>query len=104
MVATHIPPFLRAAFVAGGLVVAGCQTAPVQEMSDARQAISVAQEAGAEQYAASLLQLAVDQLQSAERMLNDRNYEEARQDAVGAKKNALDALRRTESSIATEAH
>jgi hypothetical protein len=103
MLATHIPYFLRAVVVAAALAVAACQTAPVQEMSDARQAISVATKAGAEQHAASQLQSAVNYLQSAERLLNDRKYAQARDNAVSAKDSALDALRTTESSIAAEA-
>lgn len=98
MLATRIPQFLRAAMVAAALLVAACQTAPVQEMSDARQAISAARDAGAEQHAASLMQAAVGHLQSAERWLNERRYSQARLDAVSAKNSALDALRITESS------
>ncbi len=84
------------------LALFGCQTAPVQEMSDARQAITVATKAGAEEHAAPLLKAAVDYLQSAEGFLNDRKYELARRDAVSAKSSALDALRRTESTIDTD--
>lgn len=103
MLATRIPQFLRAALVAALLLVAACQTAPVQEMSDARQAISAARDAGAEQYAASLLQVAVGHLQSAERLLNERKYSQARLDALDAKNTALDALRMTESDIDSHA-
>ena len=84
------------------LTAAGCQTAPVQEMSDARQAITVAREAGAEEYAADDLKAAVEYLQSAERFLNDRQYDLARRDALQAKSSALDALRRAEDSEDTE--
>lgn len=80
------------------LGLAACQTAPVQEMSDARQAISVAREAGAAEHAADDLSAAVDYLQSAERHLNDRQYENARDDATLAKQKALDALHRSESN------
>ena len=52
MLPTRLSQFLRAAVLTALLVVAGCQTAPVQEMSDARQAITVAREAGAEEHAA----------------------------------------------------
>lgn len=102
MLPTHLSHFLRAATLAALLLTAGCQTAPVQEMSDARQAITVAREAGAEQHAAADLKAAVDYLQSAERFLNERKYDLARRDAVNAKSSALDALRRTETSEATE--
>lgn len=101
MLATQISHFLRVTVVATALAIAGCQTAPVQEMSDARMAISVAQKAGAEQYSPSEIDLAVRHLQNAERFLNDRNYKQARVDAVSAKDSALQALHNTEASIAT---
>jgi hypothetical protein len=84
-------------YLAAGLL-AGCQTAPVQEMSDARQAISVARDAGAEDFAADDLKMAVDSLESAERFLSRREYENARRDALQAKENALTALSRSAAS------
>ncbi|MGI9221159.1 MAG: DUF4398 domain-containing protein [Woeseiaceae bacterium] len=75
------------------LVVAGCQSAPVQEMSDARQAISVAKRAGAEQLAPGDLQAAVEYLHSAEGYISQRQYDRARRNAVNAKASALDALK-----------
>ena len=84
------------------LVLAACQTAPVQEMSDARQAISVAKEAGAAEHAADDLRAAIQHLASAERYLGQRRYEDARHDAEQAKQRALEALHRSES--ATEAN
>jgi hypothetical protein len=72
-------------------------------MSDARQAISVATKAGAEQHAGNQLEAAMSYLQSAERLLNDRKYTQARNNAVSAKNSALEALRTTEASIASEA-
>lgn len=80
------------------LAIAACQTAPVQEMSDARQAIAVAQEAGAAELAAAELKQALEFLRSAERFLNERQYSFARRDAVQAKAKALDALQRSESN------
>ena len=78
------------------LLVAACQSAPVQEMSDARQAISVAQEAGAAEHAPADFKAAVDYLESAERHLNDRRYKNARHDATQAKIKALEALQQSE--------
>ena len=75
------------------LAIVGCQSAPVQEMSDARQAITVAQKAGAEKLAPSDLKAAMDYLRSAEGFINQRQYDMARRDAVNAKASALDALR-----------
>lgn len=79
--------------------VSACETAPpVQEMSDARQAIAVAKEAGAAEHAAFHLKAAEDYLESAQQALNDRSYFEARRDAKQAKMKALDALKASEES------
>ena len=79
------------------LSVTACETAPpVQEMSDARQAIAVAKEAGAAERAAFHLKAAEDYLECAEQALNDRAYSEARRDAKQAKMKALDALKASE--------
>jgi hypothetical protein len=57
---------LQTALVAVFLVASACETAPpVQEMSDARQAIAAAKEAGAAEKAAFHLKAAVDYLDSA---------------------------------------
>jgi len=104
MPATHIPKFLRAAIAVAVLAIAACQSAPVQEMSDARQAISVATKAGAAQHAADQLQMAQKHLQSAEQLLNERRYTQARREAVSAKDSAREALRMTEANVDAEAH
>ncbi len=79
------------------LLAAGCETSPpVQEMSDARQAIAVAREAGAEEHAAFHLRAAENYLKSAEERLNERQYSKARYDAKQAKMKALDALKAAE--------
>ena len=76
---------------------AACETAPpVQEMSDARQAIAVAKEAGAAELAAFHLKAAEKYLASAEKKLNERAYNQARRDAKQAKMKALDALHASE--------
>lgn len=74
------------------LAVAACETAPVQEMSDARQAITVARNAGAEQLASRELREAESYLASAEHELEKRAYSRARFDALAAKNSALQAL------------
>jgi len=81
------------------LSLSACETAPpVQEMSDARQAIAVAKEAGAAEKAAFHLKAAEDYLESAEKALNDHEYSEARYDAKQAKAKAMDALKASETS------
>ena len=89
-------------FIAGLIVLAcfsvlsGCATAPpVQEMSDARQAIAAAKEAGA-------VDLAADQLSRAESLLSDAEdylksgssaaVWQAKKAALGAKEIAFEAL------------
>jgi hypothetical protein len=89
--------FLRSALLATLLLFAACQTAPpVQEMSDARQAIMVAKEAGAAEHAPIDLREAENYLQSAEGSLSNQNYATARRDALQAKTKAIEALRRSE--------
>ncbi|UCG72494.1 MAG: DUF4398 domain-containing protein [Chromatiales bacterium] len=82
------------------IAMAGCATAPpVQEMSDARQAIAAAREAGAEQRVPAMLQEAESHLSSAEDYLsrgdNSPNWSFARREARAAKEIALDALLRS---------
>ena len=89
-------PFLVALLALTGLIGACESTPPVQEMSDARQAIAVAKEAGAEEYAASDLSAAEDLLASAQVKLVERSYNLARRDATQAKKKALAALKTSE--------
>jgi hypothetical protein len=89
----------RGAPVALLLLLAACGSGPpVQEMSDARQAIAVARQAGAEERAAEQLKDAEELLNRAQEKLSDREYDEARDNALQAKLKALDALARTESA------
>jgi hypothetical protein len=94
-----IQTFLKGLALVVLLAAAACETAPpVQEMSDARQAIAVAKEAGAADRAAIHLKAAENYLESAEQALTERNYTEARRDAKHAKMKALDALKASETS------
>ncbi len=103
MLSSRMTIFLRSALLASLLAFAACQTAPpVQEMSDARQAIMVAKEAGAAKHAAEDLREAESLLQSAESLLTTRSYATARRDAVQAKTKALEALQRSEAMQDTE--
>ncbi len=78
------------------LVVVGCSTAPpVQEMSDARQAIAAAREAGAEGLAPSGLAQAEALLDGAEEQLEvgtSASYWQAKKAAISAKEVAFEAL------------
>ena len=71
-------------------------------MSDARQAISVAREAGASEHAPTDLRAAEDSLDRALRSLSRKEYGQARIDAVDAKDKALKALQITENSTSSE--
>lgn len=73
-------------------VLAGCAISPpVQEMSDARQAIRAAQEVQAGKHAAATLGQAEELLTHATRSLEQGQYEDARQAALAAKEKAITA-------------
>jgi uncharacterized protein DUF4398 len=74
----------------GGLVTA-CATAPIQEMSDARQALQAADQAGAAQLAPASLKSAKAYVKKAEQALELRSYGEARRDAELARELAIRA-------------
>ena len=71
-------------------------------MSDARQAIAVAREAGAAELAPDAFGAAEAYLASAQRKLSAKAYKQARSDAVQAKNMALDALASAEQSTAPD--
>jgi hypothetical protein len=71
--------------------LAGCATAPTQEMSDARQSVRAADDAGARDYASHNLRVAVQYLEEAERELELRYFSQAKHDAVVAKSEAVKA-------------
>ncbi len=68
-----------------------CAGAPVQEMSDARQAIHSAEEAGASEHAPRLLTQARTFLASARQKVEKRAYNQARKDARNARDKAREA-------------
>lgn len=89
-------PLIYGLVVLGFAMLAACQTAPpVQEMSDARQAIMAARAAGAAEKAADALASAEEQEQMAKDALNQRAYMRAKRHAELAKSMALDALRQS---------
>jgi hypothetical protein len=73
-------------------VLTACAGAPVQEMSNARQAIRAAHDAGAERVAPDQLTEAQAYMEQAEASLQSRNYREARRAAVAARGKAVEAL------------
>jgi len=70
---------------------AACGSAPVQEMSEARQAIDAARIAGAEQHAGEQYHKAQDLLENAEQLLNNRHFSKARRSAAAARDEAVRA-------------
>jgi len=81
----------KLAVVAAMLVLSACAGPPVQEMSDARQAIQAAEAAGAQKWAPVPLSQARDFLDSAEKKLEKRAYNGARNDARQARQKASHA-------------
>lgn len=77
--------------VVTAVVLVACAAAPTQEMSDARQSVQAAREAGAETYAAQNLSNARDYLEQAERELELRYFSRARHDAIVARSEAVKA-------------
>jgi hypothetical protein len=82
---------LLLAFLAGPL--AGCAGMPIQEMSDARQAIRAAERAGAAQHAPELLEEARTLVERARQDLHTGDYRDARDRAERAREKAMEARR-----------
>ena len=79
--------------------ISACTThAPVQEMSDARQAVEAALDAGAKEYFPILIEEADLRLGSAENNMRSGIYWAAKRDAEAAKDYAIDALLSTRRS------
>lgn len=83
-----VPFFLLLASIG----LSGCVGAPVQEMSNARQAIRAARDAGALQKEPQKLTEAQVLLDRAEGNLHKRSYRDARRDAIAARDKAAEAL------------
>ena len=87
----------RGAIILLTLVIASCAVGPpVQEMSDARQAIAAAEESNAATLAPDDLDEARRLLEEAESQLRDRNYGLAQDSALLARDRAVDALQATQ--------
>lgn len=92
MAYSYLPALLRGLFLTLLCVGAGCAGAPAQEMSNARQAIKAARDAGAEAAAPQKLNEAQSLLEQAEASLQKGDYKGARRSAVAAKGRATEAL------------
>lgn len=82
--------FLFYSLAFAGLLSA-CAGVPVQEMSDARQAVEAARQANAQTHAPEELQAAENLLQRAEEALTEGYYRQAREDAEAARELAVNA-------------
>ena len=81
------------------VAIGGCVTSPpVQEMSDARQAIAAAEQADAAEHAPAELNEAQSFLAQAEQQLREEAYGPARANAVRAKNRAVEALATAQAS------
>jgi len=81
------------------LLLVACAAPPVQEMSDARQAVDAAVESGAMGAAPEKMNSAKVALKMAERLLRDHQFSAARYYATDAKRKALDAQHAAQSKI-----
>ena len=97
-----ISPSLVVALLCG-LLAAGCAGAPAQQMSDARQAIRAAEQAGAGQHAPALLAEAQQLVERARLNLENGEYRQARDDADLARAKAMEARRLSEAATAPPA-
>ena len=87
----------RGAIILLTLAIASCAVGPpVQEMSDARQAIAAAEESNAANLAPDELDEARQLLEAAESQLRDRNYGLAQDSAILARDRAVEALQATQ--------
>jgi hypothetical protein len=77
-------------------LLAGCAGMPLQQMSDARQAIRAAERAGAEQHAPELLDAARALVKAASENLHKGEYRDARDEAELARDKAMEARRISE--------
>jgi hypothetical protein len=83
-------------------LVVGCGSAPVQEMSEARQAIEAARVAGAEQHATASYEKARSLLKTAEDMLNQHHFRKARESAALARDEAIEAREQAQKANTAE--
>lgn len=97
MISARVTVPVTVALLAGFLLA--CATSPpVQEMSDARQAIAAAEEARADELAPQTLDEARRYLMQAEERIREGNYVIARSDAIRAKTRAIVALQTSQAA------
>lgn len=92
------PRLLLTCLLLSGAALGGCAGAPVQEMSNARQAVKAAERAGATTAAPQLMGEARQLLKSAESNLRRGDYRVARDEAELARARAVEARRVAETA------
>lgn len=92
---------LLLALVCAGLL--GCAGAPVQEMSNARQAIKAARDAGAARFEPRQMSAAQTLLEQAETSLQKGDWRDARRNAVEARRKANEAMLKARAEYDNEA-
>ena len=95
-------PLLLGFALLSGAVVSGCAGAPVQEMSNARQAVRAAERAGAATVAPEVMGEAKELLKSAESLLRRGDYRSARDQAELARTRAVEARSLAETAKASQ--
>jgi spore cortex formation protein SpoVR/YcgB (stage V sporulation) len=85
-----------------GMQLSGCVGAPVQEMSNARQAVRAAQQAGGAKYSPEAMAEAERLLQSARANQSKGEYRVAREEAEQARDKAMQARREAEAAKASK--
>ena len=92
MAVIHLKKMVVAMLSVSVYALSACVTAPpVQEMSDARQAIQAAEAVGASTKAPEPYAEAQESIEEAESALQSGDYSKAREQAIRAKSNALEA-------------
>jgi PBP1b-binding outer membrane lipoprotein LpoB len=87
----------------GAMQLVGCAGAPVQEMSNARQAVRAAQQAGGAKYSPEAMAEAERLLMDAKTNQSKGEYRVAREAAERAREKALVALHEAEAAKASKA-
>ena len=82
---------LRFIFPLFGLFLVACANAPVQEMSNARQAIDSAHQYEADKHAPKLMSMAQKRLFDAEMALQQGQWKMAKKSAIQARNHAIEA-------------
>ena len=86
----------------GAMQLVGCAGAPVQEMSNARQAVRAAQQAGGAKYSPEAMAEAERLLKNAKTNQSKGEYRVAREEAEQARDKALVALHEAEAAKASK--